>query len=144
MPVERATSAVGGSPISVLTERNLPMLCDQVAKFDADFERIIQTFGYPPYWSRANTFESFVWFILEQQVSLASARAALQKLRTRIGFITPENVLLLDDDDMRAAYFSRQKSGYVRALAAEILDGRLDLTTLEHLSDHDVRARLVQ
>jgi DNA-3-methyladenine glycosylase II len=144
MSHERTGPPVRAGEILAISQDQFPTLCDRVAKLDPDLGAIITAFGYPPYWSRANTFESFVWFILEQQVSLASARAALEKLRERVGTITPENVLMLDDDDMRAAYFSRQKAGYVRALAREILDGRLNLASLERLPDELVRHRLIQ
>jgi len=126
------------------SEAELPGLCDRVAVLDADLQGVIDEYGYPPYWDRPNTFESLVWFILEQQVSLASAKAALEKLRERVGIIRPENVLALTDDEFRAAYFSRQKTAYVRGLAQEIVDGGLDLAALESLPDDAIRERLVR
>jgi DNA-3-methyladenine glycosylase II len=144
MSPDRAAPPGEAAELHSISEDEFPALCDRVAEMDPDLQAIIDRFDYPPYWSRSNTFESFVWFILEQQVSLASAKAALEKLRARIGLITPENVMALDDDEMRAAYFSRQKTGYVRALAQEILADRLDLAALEQLPDEAVRQRLVQ
>ncbi|MEV4343287.1 DNA-3-methyladenine glycosylase 2 family protein [Actinoplanes sp. NPDC049596] len=132
------------STVQVFSEAELPALCEKLASRDRRLRSVIDEFGYPPFWSRPNTFESFVWFILEQQVSLASAKAALEKLRQRIGLITPENVLALNDDDLRAAYFSRQKTAYVRGLAREIADGELDLSDLETRPDQEVRERLVR
>ncbi|MFF5082790.1 DNA-3-methyladenine glycosylase family protein [Actinoplanes sp. NPDC000266] len=119
-------------------------LCDELASRDPRLRHVIDEFGYPPFWSRPNTFESLVWFILEQQVSLASAKAALEKLRERVGLVTPENVLALSDEELRAAYFSRQKTAYVRGLAQEIVDGHLDLTDLEGRADDQIRERLVK
>ena len=60
---------------------NFHQLCDVLAKADADLARVINTFGYPPFWSRPNTFETLVHIILEQQVSLASALSALNRLK---------------------------------------------------------------
>jgi DNA-3-methyladenine glycosylase II len=122
----------------------LPGLCDTVASLDPDLRRIVDEHGYPEFWSRPNTFESLVWFILEQQVSLASARAALGKLRDRVGQVTPARVLALTDDELRAVSFSRQKTAYVRGLARQIEDGNLDLASLAALSDRAVRERLVR
>ncbi len=122
----------------------LPGLCDKVGSLDVDLQRVVDEYGYPEFWNRPNTFESLVWFILEQQVSLASAKAALEKLRDRVGAITPANVLTLTDEELRAAYFSRQKTGYVRGLAQEMLDGGLDLAALEDLPDSAIRDRLVR
>ncbi len=131
-------------PESTFSAAELPGLCDTVASLDPDLQRVVDEYGYPEFWNRPNTFESFVWFILEQQVSLASAKAALGKLRDRAGAITPANVLALTDDELRAAYFSRQKAGYVRALAREMDNGDLDLVSLETLTDGAIRERLVR
>jgi DNA-3-methyladenine glycosylase II len=130
--------------MTVFSEAELPALCDKLASRDPRLQRVIDEFGYPEYWNRPNTFESFVWFILEQQVSLASAKAALEKLRERVGLITPENVLELTDEELRAAYFSRQKTAYVRGLASQVVAGELDFAHLETLSDRQIRERLVR
>jgi hypothetical protein len=53
------------------SEAELPALCDKLGSQDAALRRVIDEFGYPPCWHRPNTFESFVWFILEQQSCLA-------------------------------------------------------------------------
>src|ERR1700709_2175098 len=92
-------------------------LCDKLASGDAELAAILGAHGYPPMWNRPNTFGTLVHIILEQQVSLASALSALNKLREKIGDLTPEKVLLLTDEELRACYFSRQKTGYVRYLA---------------------------
>ena len=138
-PVPEDAARDSGSGPATFTASELPGLCDALAARDRDLRRIVDTFGYPPFWSRPNTFESVVWFILEQQVSLASARAALEKLRALVGTISPEAVLDLTDDELRAASFSRQKAGYVRGLAAAMTDGGLDLRSLEAVSDADVQ-----
>jgi DNA-3-methyladenine glycosylase II len=64
-------------------------ICDKLGTEDADLGSILNRFGYPPLWSRPNTFETIVHFILEQQVSLASALSALQKLKQHLNDITP-------------------------------------------------------
>ncbi|HEV3326211.1 MAG TPA: DNA-3-methyladenine glycosylase 2 family protein [Puia sp.] len=118
-------------------------LCDKLASADPDLAAILQAHGYPPMWNRPNTFETLVHIILEQQVSLASALSALNKLRDKVHIITPEKVLSLTDEELKACYFSRQKAGYVRYLAASVLNGGLDLPLLPALSDDEVRTQLV-
>ena len=81
--------------------------------------------------------------ILEQQVSLASARAAYDRLVARLGGLTPAGILRSSDDELRADGFSRQKARYVRALATAIEDGSLDLDAVASLEDDDVRVALV-
>jgi len=117
--------------------------CDDLAATDADLATIIRAHGYPPMWNRPNTFETLVHIILEQQVSLASALSALNKLRDKLRKITPEKVLSLTDEELKACYFSRQKAGYVRYLAASVSSGQLDLNLLPALSDAEVRTQLI-
>lgn len=121
---------------------NFQKLCDELAFSDADLGFVINTYGYPPMWSRPNTFESLVHIILEQQVSLASALATLNKLKEKIGEITPEGVLALNDEELRACYFSRQKTVYVRHLAEALLNGVIDLDNLATLSNDEIRLAL--
>jgi len=122
---------------------NFQSICDTLAERDSDLARIIQTYGYPPMWNRPNSFESLVHIILEQQVSLASALSALNKLKERILNITPARVLLLTDEEMKACYFSRQKTVYVRYLAEAILSGQIDLDGFVRLPDDEIRRQLV-
>jgi len=124
-------------------QTNFNQLCDRLAAMDADLQGIINRYGYPPIWSRTNTFESLVHIILEQQVSLASALSALNRLKERIVEITPARVLLLTDEELKACYFSRQKTIYVKHLAEVIISGKLSLAELELLPDDEVRSRLM-
>src|SRR6201991_2418912 len=106
-------------------------LCDELASRDSDLAGILNTHGYPPFWNRPNTFETLVHIILEQQVSLASALSALNKLKERLGELTPARLLLLTDEEMRACYVSRQKNVYLKHLAEAILGGQLNLEALQ-------------
>lgn len=116
--------------------------CDAVAACDEDLKKIITTFGYPPLWIRPNSFATLVLIILEQQVSLASAYAAFKKLNEKVTVITPEAIMQLSDADLRACYFSRQKTVYVRGLATTLLDNKINLEELDNEPDDVVRSRL--
>lgn len=109
---------------------------------DADLSAIISRYGYPPMWVRPATFQSLILFILEQQVSLASAYAAFKKLRKKIGFITPAKILLLSDTELRACYFSRQKIIYARELATAVKKRKLILKNLADKHEEEVRHEL--
>ncbi|MEO6909064.1 MAG: DNA-3-methyladenine glycosylase 2 family protein [Abditibacteriaceae bacterium] len=124
------------------SQKQFRSICDELAKQDADLKCIIETHGYPIMGSRPNNYESLVHLILEQQVSLASAMAALNKLRDKIIDITPDNLLVLTDEELKACYFSRQKMTYARFVAQAIQDKTINLKRLEKLSDEEVRAQL--
>lgn len=121
---------------------NFHSICDKLAAGDPDLALIIQNHGYPPLWSRPNSFETLVHIILEQQVSLASALSALNKLRERVQEITPARILLLTDEEFRACYVSRQKTVYIKYLAEAIINGQINLTEMEQMPDDIIRTKL--
>ncbi len=127
-----------------LNERSLAVAAKTLAASDPDLARIVAAHGLPPLWEREPGFATLVYIILEQQVSLASAKAAYDRLRLTLGAITPDNFLTLNDSELKAIGFSRQKTLYARLLAQAILDRQLDLEALPNLPDDEVRATLKQ
>src|SRR6267154_5666730 len=109
---------------------NFHHFCDKLSRKDKELKHIIRKLGYPPMWTRPATFQSLILFILEQQVSLASAYAAFKKLKETIGFVTPAKILALSDAELRTCYFSRQKIIYARELAIAIQRKKLILKKL--------------
>ena len=110
---------------------------------DSDLAASVRRYGLPPLWSREPGFATLLQIILEQQVSLASARAAYDRLDVVIPAVTPENFLSLDDATLRAVGFSRQKAGYGRAMATALIAGSFDIDGLANLSDEHARDSLV-
>ncbi|MEM9548108.1 MAG: DNA-3-methyladenine glycosylase 2 family protein, partial [Bacteroidota bacterium] len=116
--------------------------CKALILQDDIFSMIVDTYGYPPNWSRPPGFASLSLIILEQQVSLASAKAHFDKLHSYIGDFTPENILTLDDQEMRICQISRQKTKYLRALSSAVLSGELNLEKLSSQSESFIRQQL--
>lgn len=117
-------------------------LCDELGCRDAHLKEIIVQHGYPPMWSRPNTFQSLILTILEQQVSLASAYAAFKKLKQKIGIVTPQKILALSDEELRSCYFSRQKTLYARELAHAFLSKDIQLRKLAGRNNEEIRTVL--
>jgi DNA-3-methyladenine glycosylase II len=130
--------------ISSFNKNIFHTICDHLGENDSHLQSIIYQYGYPPMWRRSNSFASLIHIILEQQVSLASAKAAFTRLKERIGKITPEKLLALSDEEMKACYFSRQKTLYARHLAQMISDRKIVLNKLRKLSNEEIRAQLKQ
>lgn len=126
----------------MLNNKNLITACEELSSVDSDLKFIFQTYGVPPLWKREANFPTLVHIILEQQVSLASALSAFNKLQEKLGAITPEGVLKLSDEELKSCYFSRQKTSYVRDLAQSVVSGSLQLNRLKKLSDEDVKKEL--
>ncbi len=133
---------VSAKPTTSLTGATLAAGVAELTARDADLRSIVARFGPPPMWAREPGFATLVHLILEQQVSLASAQAAFDRLALVAGPLTPSSFLRLDDAELLAIGFSRQKARYGRALAAAVLDGSLDLDGLVALDDAAVDAAL--
>ena len=123
-------------------EDNFHQLCDKLFRKDKDLRRIGKEHGYPPMWTRPATFQTLILFILEQQVSLASAYAAFKKLREKIGYVMPEKILAMSDEELHSCYFSRQKIVYARELAIAIQSKQLRLKKFSDAHEDEVRLEL--
>jgi len=129
-------------PIITLDEALLDSALATLTAGDPLLAHAYQHFGRPPMWARPPGFATLVHIVLEQQVSLASARAAFDKLREHLGTIDPATFLALDDATLKSIGFSRQKSRYCRLIAEAVDAGDLDLAALSALPDPEVEKRL--
>lgn len=127
----------------MLDETTFAAAVDELCAADPDLAAIVERHGLPPFWAREPGLGTLVLLILEQQVSLASARAAYGRLTGRLGELTTAGLLGSSDEELRADGFSRQKARYVRALAAALDDGSLDLEAIAVLDDDGARTALV-
>jgi DNA-3-methyladenine glycosylase II len=110
---------------------------------DPALARVHTKLGLPPLWAREPGFPTLVHIILEQQVSLASAKAAFVKLQQAAGAVTPETFLQYNDDELKRFGFSRQKTAYCRGLAQSILSNELNLEKLALMDDASARSTLI-
>lgn len=115
---------------------------EQLITQDDDLRAIVARHGPPPLWAREPGFPTLLHIILEQQVSLASARAAFDRLCAIANPLTPVRFLELTDQELKNVGFSRQKTAYVRGLANALIERRIDLDRLQHLDDHEVQRQL--
>jgi DNA-3-methyladenine glycosylase II len=129
---------------SRFNKNNFYSFCDILAEQDADLKDVLKQYGYPPLWMRKPSFATLIQIILEQQVSLASARSAFLKLKNKIGSVTPVKLLQLSDAELKACYFSRQKIIYSKELARAITGQQLLLKKIIHLPSDEIRRALKQ
>ena len=127
----------------MLDETTFAAAAAQLCEADPDLAAIVELHGVPEFWARGPGLETLVLLILEQQVSLASARAAYDRLETRLGGLSTTGILASTDAELRADGFSRQKARYVRVLSSAIEDGSFDLDVVASLDDDAARAALV-
>lgn len=129
-------------PSAALDEPTLARAVRTLARAEPRFAHIVKRHGPPPLWPREPGFETLVLLMLEQQVSLAQARAMYARIASATRTVTPANVANLGESGLRALGVTRQKSAYLAALAMQLGRKELDLDALATLSDADADAAL--
>jgi DNA-3-methyladenine glycosylase II len=117
---------------------------EYLSEKDAIFKLIIEKYGLPTIPKRPQGFETLVLLILEQQVSIDSAKATFLKLREKIKIFEPGILLELPDEEFRAVGVSRQKTSYIKALSIAILNKDIDLESLPTKTTDQVRQELIK
>jgi DNA-3-methyladenine glycosylase II len=100
--------------------------------------------GIPPTWPRDPGFESLVRIILEQAVSLESAKAVFEKCEKEMGRISPSSFLAADDQIMVKAGFSRMKWKTCRICAEKVFQGEINLSPTNLKEDMDLENKLTE
>lgn len=114
----------------------------RLARLEPRFARIVTRHGLPPLWHREPGFETLLLLMLEQQVSLAQARAMYARVLSAAGTVTPGAVAALGESGLRSIGVTGQKSAYLAALASQLQRGELDLGSVAALPDAEAAAAL--
>jgi DNA-3-methyladenine glycosylase II len=107
------------------------------------FQEIISKYGLPPIPKRPEGFETLVLLILEQQVSIDSAKATFLKIKAHTT-CSPQCMSVLSEQEFRALGVSRQKATYIKILAQTVLRKELDIESLGTKSAQQVREELLK
>jgi DNA-3-methyladenine glycosylase II len=127
-----------------LTQKSLALAARELAARDEMLAAIYAEHGDPPLWRREAGFTTLVHIILEQQVSLQSAKSMLARLEGAIQPFTPERFLELGDAGLRGLGVTRQKSSYLLDLSAAIANEELSFRKLARMSDEEARFALTR
>ena len=126
---------------SRLTSKSLVEAAESLAARDSGLRLIYEAHGVPPMWARRPGFPTLLQIIIEQQVSLVSARSMLKRLKSNIEPFTPERFIELKEEFLRSLGLTRQKSHYCVQLARAFSEGRLN--KISRMSDEEAQAALV-
>lgn len=90
-------------------------------------------------------FHSLAEAIVYQQLNGKAAVTIFNRFAALAGEpLTPEGILKLTDQQLRSVGLSKQKSSYLKDLAAKTAAGIVDFSRLDALSDADVITHLTQ
>ena len=111
---------------------------------DRHLAKVVDRYGPPPMWTRKPGFATLVHIILEQQVSLASARAVYNRTRILVSPFSAHCFRRIDPANLEQIGMTRQKRTYCYHLAEAIASGQLRIGHLSGLTDEEARRRLTQ
>lgn len=114
-----------------ISNAKLQASLDALAAIEPRFADAIAATGYPEERIREPGYATLLRTIVGQQVSVAAAASVWNKLEALLGAECPADKLVAQDfDALRACGLSRQKQGYARSLAEQVLSGELPLDAL--------------
>lgn len=116
---------------------------DFLTSKDYTLKAVIEQYGLPNIQFRDQGFAAMCHIILEQQVSIESARATYRKLAAHLGQVTPENIVSTPDEALRGCGISRQKILYLKDMASRIENGTLDFASFADRQEAEIREALL-
>ena len=129
-------------PARTLTRQTLEEAAVTLADRDKHLAAILSTLGTPPMWARRPGFATLVRIVLEQLVSLVSARSMFERVTINVRPFTPGRFIELGESYLRSLGVTRQKAAYFLSLAHATAAG--ELAGLSRMSDDDARAALMR
>lgn len=130
------------SPVPrLLTKQTLASAAAELAGRDPNLRVIYEAHGVPPMWGRRPGFETLLRIVLEQQVSLVSARSMFARLRSNVQPFTPQSFISAGEAYLRSLGVTRQKAHYCIQVAQAFTNG--DLNRVSTMSDKDAYAKLL-
>lgn len=115
-----------------------------LTKIEPKFQIIIDTYGQPIITTRPSGFIALSQLILEQQVSISSAKACYDKIEKHLNGFTPKLLLKATDEELKSCGVSRQKISYIKNLALCIEENQIDLESFHTKTEMEVFGELVQ
>jgi len=130
------------SSIQMLTTQTLASAAAELAARDRHLGSIYKVHGVPPMWGRRPGFETLLRIVLEQQVSLVSARSMFARLSANIQPFNPKGFITAGEARLRSLGVTRQKSHYCIRVAHAFTNG--DLHQVARMPDEEAHATLLR
>ena len=123
-----------------LTNESLAAAAEFLATRDRHLRSVHQRHGPPPMWGRRPGFNTLLRIVLEQQVSLVSARSMYERLRANIDPFDPATFIERGELYLRSLGMTRQKAHYAIQVAQAFTNNELKF--ISKLNDEEAHAVL--
>jgi len=142
---KKQLSATADSTINTLLESSSDLALAHLRSADPVLAAIIERIGPYAMQYHEPTFHALVRSIVFQQLHGKAARTIFDRLVNKAGGeITPDSILKLRPNQMRAVGLSRQKLTYIRDLARKTRDGIVEFERFPHMRDDEIVAELTE
>ncbi len=109
---------------------------------DKKLGELIEKVGFIKRETNNNLFDSLINAIVGQQISRKAHLTVYERIKTKLGKITPENILIIDDKELQSCGLTFKKVEYIKNIATEVKNKNLDLEDLHNLTDDEVCNKL--
>ncbi len=109
---------------------------------DKKLGELISKVGFIQREVNSDLFDSLVNSIVGQQISRKAHITVYNRLKDKVGNITPINILNLTDDELQSCGLTYKKVEYIKNTASVIESGEFNLESLHDLSDDEICKKL--
>tara|TARA_B100001750_G_scaffold228913_1_gene223802 strand:- start:77 stop:706 length:630 start_codon:yes stop_codon:yes gene_type:complete len=128
-----------------LNTKSLKEAIEFLSKKDSDLNQIIKKKNKQiTLFDRPSGFTGLINLIVEQQLSVASAKAIFKRLKGSIVPFSAKQFLKTENKVFKAAGLSSQKIGYCLGIAEACLAGDINFNAFEKMSNESVVVQLVK
>lgn len=115
-----------------------------LAAHDAIIGELIMAFETPIVTKHTNYYQELAESIIGQQLSVKAARTIRDRFVELFGgsFPSPEQILDKTIDELRATGLSRLKASYIQDLALKVIEGEVQFSHLDKLSNDEIVTEL--
>ena len=129
----------------MLNDQNIKEAFEHLIKKEPLFESVLIEKNYElVLFNKKKGFEGLISLIVDQQLSVASARAIFSRLKELVKPFNAEKFIEVNDADLKGVGLSSQKVDYCKGLAYKVVSGDLNLKKLEKKNDSEVIEELVK
>ena len=129
----------------ILNDQTLNDAFKHLIKEEPLFKKVLEDKNYKiNLFNKKKGFEGLISLIIEQQLSVASAKAIFNRIKDLIKPFTAKKFIEIKETDLKKAGLSSQKINYCKGIANKINSGDLNLKKLEKKSDAEAIKELVK
>lgn len=130
-------------PAPIETEQDVKVHLDALLLSDPRLVQIYEECGHVPLRILGQGYAGLTQIIVGQLLSVAAAKAIHTRLVTRLGEVTPHNMMARSDDDLRALGLSFAKINCLKSIAEAMETGAFDLFALAELESEAALKQLL-